>query len=182
MIIVISGTPGTGKTTVAKLVAKKLNATLIDTDFLLEQYKIKTGFDAKRNTKIIDTEKLSQAAAVEARKHPVVVFEGHLSHFAAADITVVLRTDPKELARRLKKKGWTKEKIRENVEAEAIDAITTECARKQGVIELDTTDEFPEIIASMIVRAIKDIQIRKHYAPGKIDWSERYASYLKKGF
>src|SRR3972149_1324192 len=136
MLITISGTPGTGKTTIAKLVAGKLNAQLIDTDFLLKEYKIKTTQDKKRNTKIIDTDKLSRAAISEAKKHQTTIFEGHLSHYAPADITIVLRTEPKELEKRLKKRAWNKEKIRENIEAEAIDAITVECLRRKNVIEL----------------------------------------------
>jgi adenylate kinase len=180
MLIVVSGTPGTGKSTVAKLVAKKLNARLIDTDLLLKEHKIGTVMDEKRRSRIVDTKKLSEAALSEAKKHPVTVFEGHLSHFVPADITVILRTEPKELEKRLKKKGWNKEKVKENVEAEAIDEITMECSRKKNVIELDTTDEFPEVVATMVVRAINDAKIRRHYAPGKIDWSEKYAAYLQK--
>jgi adenylate kinase len=178
MLIVISGTPGTGKTTIAKLVAKKLGATLIDTDYLLKEYKIGTGMDEKRHSKIIDTKKLAEAAVKEAQKHPVTVFEGHLSHFAAADLTIILRTEPGQLSLRLKEKGWGSEKIKENLEAEVIDEITSECFRKKNVIELDTTDEFPEIIATLIVRAIKEDRIRERYSPGHIDWSDKYVDYI----
>ena len=58
MLITISGTPGTGKTAVAKILAKQMKARLIDTGYLVKKYKIKTTMDRKRNTKIIDTKKL----------------------------------------------------------------------------------------------------------------------------
>ena len=175
MFVVISGTPGTGKTVIAKLLAKKLKARLIDTNYLVKKYKIPMKNDRKRKTKIIDQNKLAKAAAKEKG---LVVFEGHMAHFAKSDLTVILRASPKELQKRLKKKKWSKKKIRENVEAEAIDTIVSEC--KYNCMEMDTTKQTATKIVAIIMKIIKSPSLQAKYCPGQVDWSKEYTTYLLK--
>src|SRR3990172_2364445 len=128
MLIAITGTPGTGKTSVAKILCKKTGTRLITTGYLVKKYKIKTRHDKKRKTKIIDEKKLASAAGREEKiskeANRMMIFEGHLSHFAPADVKIILRTSPVELEKRLKKKKWSEKKIRENVEAELLGVIS----------------------------------------------------------
>ena len=173
MLISISGTPGTGKTTIARLLSKKLRASLIDTRFLVKKYNIKTSLDKKRKTRVIDTKKLAAAAKKEAKNKKLVIFEGHLSHLVHADLTVILRTSPAEIKRRLKKKGWSRKKIRENVEAEAIGVISAET--KNG-IEIDTTKKSPKNVASIIIKLLKNRPVKRK----RIDWIKEYTKYLEK--
>ena len=56
--MVVSGTPGTGKTTLAKSLAKKLKYSYIDVNEIIKENKLEEGFDKKRKSKIIDTKKL----------------------------------------------------------------------------------------------------------------------------
>ncbi len=58
--IIITGTPGTGKTTLAKRLAKRLNYHYIDVNKLISKYKLSEGYDSKRRTKIIDINKLNK--------------------------------------------------------------------------------------------------------------------------
>ena len=178
MLIVISGTPGTGKTDVAKLLGKKLRARLLTTNYLVKKYKIKTHPDKKRKTKIIDTKKLAAAAKKEANR-ALAIFEGHLAHFTPADLTIILRTNPKELEERLKKKKWIKKKIKENVEAEAIGVISNETGKKKNVIEIDTTGKTPQNTATLILKLLNKYQLQKRYLR-KIDWTKEYMKYLNK--
>ncbi|MFA4819628.1 MAG: adenylate kinase family protein [Candidatus Aenigmatarchaeota archaeon] len=173
MFLVISGTPGTGKTVIGKRVAKSLGAKLITTDYLMKKYKIPTALDKKRRTKIIDTRKLSAAAKKECRYYKNSVFEGHLAHFASADLTIILRTSPSELERRLKKKGWSESKIRENVEAEAMGIISSEA---KNAIEIDTTKKSPQENAKEILKIIN----KKKHRKKKIDWTKAFEKYLLK--
>ena len=176
MLIVISGTPGTGKTSVAKLLSRKMHAKLITTGYLVKKYKIRSSLDRKRKTKIIDTKKLSDATKNEAGKYKVAIFEGHLAHFTSGDLTVILRTNPKELEKRLRKKRWGQKKIRENVEAEAMGIISNEAGKS---LEIDTTGKTPENIATLILKLLNNYSLRKRYA-GKIDWTKEYVNYLKR--
>lgn len=167
MLITISGTPGTGKTAAAKILAKMIHARLISTNYLLRKYGIKVSYDKTRKTKIIDTKKLSKAAKKEKGD---VIFEGHLSHFARADVSIVLRTSPRELEKRLKRKGWNKRKINENVEAEALGIISHEA----GGMEIDTTGKSAKRTAETIARIIKS----KRHKRKRIDWTKAYKKYL----
>ena len=58
--IIVTGTPGTGKTNLAKKLAKKLNYMHADVDKLISKYKLYEGYDRKRRTKIVDTNKLNR--------------------------------------------------------------------------------------------------------------------------
>ena len=169
MLIAISGTPGTGKTAVAKILAKKLNGRIITTSYLIRKYNIKTSFDRKRKTKIIDARELSAAAKKES--NGIIIFEGHLSHLAPADATVVLRTSPAELEKRLRKRGWNRKKTMENVEAEAIGIISSE----SDAMEIDTTHKSPRETAELI-QNILSVRTRKHSK--KIDWTKEYSKFL----
>lgn len=177
MLITISGTPGTGKTAVAKLLAKKINAKLITTDFLVNKYKIPATLDRKRKTKIIDTRKLSFAARKESIGK--TIFEGHLSHFTRSDIAIILRTSPQELEKRLKKKKWSAAKIRENIEAEVVGIISSEAVNAKKVFEIDTTGKSAEKTALLLLKILNNHSMQKRYVI-KIDWSQDYVAYLKK--
>src|SRR3989338_7048744 len=58
-VVCVSGVPGTGKTTIAKRLSKKLNYYYLDVNKLISKYKLSEGYDKKRRTKIIDVNKLN---------------------------------------------------------------------------------------------------------------------------
>ncbi|NOX71821.1 MAG: AAA family ATPase, partial [Candidatus Micrarchaeota archaeon] len=60
MIIAISGTPGTGKTTIAKKLAKELGFEYVSLNELAEELNLYEDFDEKRNTKIVNIERISK--------------------------------------------------------------------------------------------------------------------------
>ena len=53
-ILIVTGSPGTGKTTVAKRMAKKLKADYIDVNEIIDKYNLAVGYDKERKSKIID--------------------------------------------------------------------------------------------------------------------------------
>ena len=64
MLLVISGTPGTGKTIIGKKVAKLLGAKLITTGLLVKKYKI-SAFQMKREEFIGYCNKLLEETSAE---------------------------------------------------------------------------------------------------------------------
>ncbi|MBI4162445.1 MAG: adenylate kinase family protein [Candidatus Aenigmarchaeota archaeon] len=180
MLISISGTPGTGKTAVAKELSRQLNASIIDLKTVAR--KLPFMYDKKRKSLVVDPKLLQGAVkdAVKDENFPILL-EGHLAHLLDSEIVIVLRTNPVVLEKRLQKRKWSGAKIRENIEAEMLDIIVAEAIEKHGkkeIIEIDSSKKTPKAIAALIVKLMKNPKQRIKYATGKIDWSEKYKKLL----
>ncbi len=169
MIVLITGTPGTGKTAVSKSLAERTGYDLIRlSDLATDDVTIAV----ENGTKIVDVEKLTEQTTKKIRGD--VIVEGHLSyHMKSGDVVIVLRTNPKVLENRLEKKGFGKEKVRENLEAEALDVCLVESIeRHSNVFEVDTTDRK---IGDVVYDTLRIIDGEgDEFRPGKIDWSEMF--------
>lgn len=154
MKIIIGGSPGTGKTVVAKLLVKKIKYKLIDVNKFAEENKLITGYDKKRRCEIIDTDGLAKEIS---KLKGTLVIDGHLAHFCKADIVFVLRCDIKELKKRLLKKKWNSEKIKENTEAEIFGVISEEAKDiNKNVFEIDTTEKKALDTTKIIIKILKN--------------------------
>ena len=108
MIIAVSGTPGTGKTTLAKALAKKLNYKYHDVKRLISLNKISEGYDKQRKCNIVDLKKLGKILKAKAKKYPNSIFDSHLSHYFPADLVIITKCNLKTLETRLKKRKYSK--------------------------------------------------------------------------
>lgn len=172
MIIAISGVGATGKTTIAKLLAKNLNYRLIRLDDLAKKKKFIIGYDEKRKSKIVSVYRLKNEIKRISKKNPNLVLESLYAHEFPADIIFVLRCNPKILEKRLKKKYKWKTKIVENLEAEMIGLITQEALDyNRNVFEIDTTGKTP----SQTIKCMKEVLSGKKekYKVGRIDWLKK---------
>ena len=143
MIIAVSGTPGTGKTTLSKKLAKKLNYTYLDVASLIKQNKIAESYDKKRKCYVVDIKKLNKILIREIKKYSNLIVDSHLSHYLPkkyVDLCIITECDLKELEKRLKKKKYNKAKVRENLDCEIFDICLNE-AKETGhkVLVVDTT-------------------------------------------
>lgn len=145
---IITGTPGTGKTTLAKALSKKLNYKYIDVNKIVNKYNISEGYDKKRKTKIVDIKKLNKYLLIEINKAKSnesngIIIDSHLSHYLPkkyVDLCIVAKCNLKTLKKRLKKKKYSKEKIRENLDAEIFDICLQEAKQRKHKVEIvDTT-------------------------------------------
>ena len=175
MLIAITGTPGTGKTSVAKILDKKGFITINLNDLAIEK-KCIIKKDVKRNSNVVDIKKLDNYI-VEFKKDKHVFIDGHLSHLlSCVDKVILLRCHPDKLKKNLKKKNWDKKKIKENVEAEILDIIlleSLELHNEKDIFEIDTTNKSIYEISNIVIEIIKrDFKNLKKYKIGKIDWSE----------
>jgi len=174
VVIGITGTPGTGKSEVSKILAKKTGAKIISISALVKREKFPE--DKKRKTKIVSILRLRKIVKAQLT-NGLNIIEGHLAHFYPCDISIVLRTNPIELKKRLKNRKWPKEKINENVEAEIIGEILIEALENQkNVFEIDTSKAKPEGVAVTILKILKGNGLQ--YKVGRIDWTKRYARVL----
>lgn len=174
MIIAITGTPGTGKSTVSKILKNKLKIPLIGVNELVVKEHLYTGVDEDRGYKVVDLDAmcLKLNEIIKNLNGNSMIVEGHLSHyFEGADLVIVLRARPDVLRKRLKTRGWSDSKIQENVEAEALDICTFEANEIYGdkVNEVDTSDLKPEEVSDLLVDIIKG---KKHFPVGNVDFLE----------
>lgn len=145
-IIIVTGTPGTGKTRIAKSLSKLFNYVYIDVNKIINKNKnIVVGYDKKRKSKIVDEKKLSRLLIeyIKEKKADGAVVDSHLSHYLPkkyVDLCIVTKcSNLKLLERRLKRRGYSKEKIRENLDSEIFQICYVE-AKEAGhnVIVVDT--------------------------------------------
>jgi len=172
--IVIGGTPGTGKTKVAKIVGSRLTVATISLGELAEKEGCISAQDKARNTGIINEDCLVEAILdIVDDKSKRMVIEGHYVDLVPSDsveIAIVLRTHPEALRERLKERGYSKAKVDENVEAEVLGVCQLDALDAFGeekVYEIDTTDMTPTEVASQIEELLKTDTI-----PTRIDWME----------
>ncbi len=144
MTIIVTGSVGTGKTTVAKKLAKEPKHKYIDVNKIISEKKLSSGYDKKRKCKIVDTKKLNKVLIEMIKKDKNLVIDSHLSHFLPSkyvDKCIVTKCDLKELEKRLKKRKYSKDKIRENLDAEIFDVCLTEAKEKGHNVEVVWADK-----------------------------------------
>jgi adenylate kinase len=161
MRVALTGTPGTGKTTVAAL----LPYEVIDINALVKG-GLNLGKDQERGCLDADMDGLEKRLK-ELDTEEVTVLEGHFSH-CFADWAIVLRLAPSKLEKRFKARNYSPKKTRENLEAEALDIILADAAEIcSRVDEIDTTNKNPQEVADLVMRIIEeDLRL----PPGQVDW------------
>ncbi len=184
MIISLTGTPGTGKTTVCSIISEhsqyRKQYHIIDLNKLILTEKLYSGKDEARDTYIADTDKLEMRVKEIISQLPQgmdIIMEGHLSHLLPADAVIVLRAHPLALKKRLgKRKDYSFAKVKENADAEALDVILVESSEKNDkVFEINTTNMNPLAVVKSIVSIIESLKQEKtpeEFLPGKINWIE----------
>ena len=176
MNISLTGTPGTGKTSISRFLSQN-DIKILDLKKLIFKKNLISDFDKKRNTSIIDINKINKYFENNIHRNGLLIIEGHLSHLLKCiDKVILLRCNPKELKIRLIERRWNKNKIKENIESEILDIILCECLKfqsKKNIFEIDTTKMSVESLGNIILKIIEnDFKQEKIYKIGQIDWSE----------
>lgn len=128
--ILICGTPGTGKSTIASRVNESIRASNY---IILSRYAIQKdcvdGFDENLNTHIINEDKLLGLITPMLDSNKLNLIEsihGDIIPSSLIDWTFVCQTDNTILYDRLKERGYDELKIRNNVEAEIFQTVLEE--------------------------------------------------------
>ena len=150
MKVALTGVPGTGKTTIARALAARARVVHLQ-DFARERGLLRE-VDEARGSHLVDVDDLADALAGVAYD----IVEGHYAHDMDVDRVVLLRCDPLALVERLRARGWSDAKVRENVEAEALDVLAAEVL-DSGIpaAEVDAT----RMAVDEAARAVWDIAV-----------------------
>ncbi len=166
MKIALTGTPGVGKSEVAKRL-EKMGYNVLRLEEIVDKFVV--GYDEERESKIVDEEAIDEYIR-QIKEEGILIIEGHLSHLLSVDGVILLRCHPKQLMKRLKAKKWNERKIRENVEAEALDIILERALEKHNKIwEVETTGKSIDEVVEEVRNIIEKLPPSNY---GKIDYSE----------
>jgi adenylate kinase len=173
--LVITGNPGVGKHTSAKMVIKRIGSgTIIDIN------KVAMSHNAlfKRRTKYgmeVDTKKVAKLLASQLEQSKgIVIVVGHLAPYVLEptriDLVIVLRRSPYELIRIFEERGYSLHKTRQNVASEILDISLYDSLQtfgKEKIAELDTTPNSPGDTANDIVLLLRQ---KMSMRIGTVDW------------
>ncbi len=174
-VILITGTPCTGKTTTAKALATKLNAQYINLTDFAKTYNLILGEDKERDTIIINEGSMQQKISeiIDASESVNIIIDGHYASAVTSTEHVahvfVLRRNPVELKHLMEKCGYSGTKMWENLQAEIIDICLGEAVEAHAgrVCELDVTGKSVEQVINEIVDVLEK---RKTCIVGTVDW------------
>lgn len=154
MIITISGTPGVGKTFIAKKISKITGMEYFDLNKYIKKNKFYDSYDKKAKTFDVDIELLKSNINPTLDKHMSkndlvnsligktvkfdellkkfpkdvdgIIVDSHLSHYLDSDYCIIVRSDLKKLYKRLKERKYSKSKVSDNIDAEIFEACLDE--------------------------------------------------------
>ncbi len=179
-MIIITGTPGVGKTELARSLAKETRSEFLNLSELVKKERLHKRFDKSSQSYIIDERKLKRWLDRYIYEHPKtgVVFDTHsIGSFLPAGkgmIALVLRLDPVLLYNRLRERKWTKRKAWENVESEIIDVSLYEASKylgKENVYEIDTTRKTR---STVLAEALRILTTGRSWRSRRTNWLEKY--------
>ncbi len=174
-VIVITGTPGVGKTTISKALATKLRALYLSVGDLVKTENLILGVDVERQTLIADLKKLRERInSIIFSSSQDVIVDGHY----ASDVTsrnlvsyaFVLRRDPDDLKIKLKEKGFKELKILENVTSELLDVCLINTVNNYGAELVNEIDVSLMNVDEVINEVLTILKGQKNVKVGNIDW------------
>ena len=162
-VVLISGTPGTGKSTIIQKIQRIApQVQVLNISELVKREGLHDGYDPEFDTFIINdrkTQKKLRKLIPEMRQKCAVLIECHsLGLFDEDDLeilidrVIVLTCSTENLYDRLKMRGYSKKKVEENLECEIMRVCADESReifRGKGVVEEmgnDTEEEGKRVV------------------------------------
>lgn len=170
--IVITGTPGVGKTEVAKMLSRETGRKLIDLNALAKESRGIKGRDSARGASIVDVSAVRKALRKALKVDQNVIIESHFAEIVPDEfvkVAIVLRCNPLVLKERLARRGYPDSKVKENVEAELLDSCLIAAMKSFGdrVREIDTTGRE---VSEVVKEAERAFRGKGGLVAGSVNW------------
>jgi adenylate kinase len=153
--ILVTGTPGTGKTVTASLIAEKAGLKHVNVGDLIKQHKCYDGHDSALDTDILDEDKLldimENIVQECADENIGIVADYHSCELFPErwfDLVLVLRANTEVLYDRLTERGYSEKKRSENLEAEIMQVVLEEAREAYDV----------EIVQEVMSNTVEDME------------------------
>jgi adenylate kinase len=155
--LALSGTPGTGKSTIAGLLSSH-GIRVSKIEELAQQAGALEEVDATDGAHPVDMDILLKSIDKNWQKKPseTQIIDGHLSHNLPVNAVVILRCEPEIIRRRLNERGYPQPKVEANVEWELLGGAWNEKENDIPWVEFDTSKVGPEVIVANILSWISD--------------------------
>jgi len=150
MRIIVTGSPGVGKTSVARLLGKKLGLLVLNE----KQFALEKGigkWNPEEDELVIPLEEFGKAVEGLFLSEKKVIIEGHLlcELKLKPDFVVLIRVDPEILEARLQRRSYSAEKVQDNVFCEGIDYCKKHVERnysKEKIVEIQAGKTIKETL------------------------------------
>jgi len=173
--IVITGTPGVGKSTAAKALASRLGGQYINVGDLAKNENLVVEADEKRDTVVADVRRLRiRLGAILKRAEGDIVLDGHYAYDVIPKTiepsVFVLRRDPIRLEPILKERGYDENKVYENLAAEALDVCLMGALERFGHGRVDEIDVTYMSVDAVVEEVLSVLRGEKEMKVGRVDW------------
>ncbi|GIX63789.1 UPF0101 protein CGI-137, putative [Babesia caballi] len=172
--ILVTGTPGVGKTTLCRRFAAESGLKHLNVAELIEEQKLHAGWDEELQCSIYDDRKLRKALARLGLSSGGFLLDFHSVEGIDeddVDHVVVLSVEIETLSKRLAARGYPDRKIDENVEAEIFKVCLQDAADLFGA---ERVTELPHNTEEESLRALEHIKrladgLGRQYAVGDVN-------------
>ncbi len=174
-VVLVTGTPCVGKTTLARRLSDQLTAQYINLTELAQTEHLLLGMDQERQTAIVDESKMRRKLrSIILKAKGDIVIDGHF----AATVTpkglvtnvFVLRRNPIELRNFMQKCGFKQSKQDENLSAEILDICLVEALRSQDESRVCEVDVTSRTVEEALGEVTETLEGKRKCFHGCIDW------------
>lgn len=175
-VILITGTPCVGKTSVAQKLTSKLDALYVNLTEMAIHENLVSGKDEERDSIIVNENRMRSKIQeiVDNCDRKCIIIDGHYAVSVVPKKLVtyvfVLRRNPVELRKFMEQYSFSGRKLWENLASEILDVCLVDalCVHAEGkVCELNVTGKSVEDTVSEVLDILRD---REKCCVGVVDW------------
>lgn len=174
-VVLVTGTPGVGKTSVSRLLASRLCAVRIDLTEVVEKEELIVGVDKLRGSLIANMDIVSRRIQEIVRNCQCdIIIDGHYAvnvvSAKANHLVFVLRRDPDELKKSMESRGYKGRKLWENLLAEVLDVCLWDAVKAYGIEKVCEIDVSGKEIDEVVRDVLLILEGKKEQRVGIVDW------------